>query len=267
MGTEAALPPIPNSIPLSNTRLERFFGVVRPAGRLYFNEKHPFESFFMTSSRTECSRCGTCCKNGGPAFHQIDKPLIESGLIPASDLFTIRRGEPVYDNVRQSHGRAETDIIKIKNSENSAACKFYDPESNSCEIYENRPEECRILKCWDTEEIEDFYTADRLTRAEFIGNISGLWDIVQDHQQQCPLEPVIRFIEKMKSSGQKDHDLEKKVNQILQYDHSIRLVIAEKAVLQSEMLDFLFGRPIHRILESLGLKAVQQDNRLIYKLY
>ena len=48
---------------------------------------------------SECVRCGTCCGKGGPAFHHEDKMLIEQGIILSKHLYTIRAGEPVYDNV------------------------------------------------------------------------------------------------------------------------------------------------------------------------
>ena len=49
-----------------------------------------------------CARCGTCCRKGGPSFHQADKKLIEKGLISSSQLYTIREGELAHDNVKQA---------------------------------------------------------------------------------------------------------------------------------------------------------------------
>ena len=72
----------------------------------------------MTESKidqtiTECSRCGTCCKKGGPAFHLKDKSLLAKGRIKMNAIYTIRQGEPVYDNVINEVIAAKTDIIKI----------------------------------------------------------------------------------------------------------------------------------------------------------
>jgi hypothetical protein len=47
-----------------------------------------------------CRQCGTCCRKGGPAIHREDKKLLENGHIPLRYLFTIRKNEPVYDNVQ-----------------------------------------------------------------------------------------------------------------------------------------------------------------------
>ena len=37
---------------------------------------------------SECMRCGTCCKKGGPSFHHADKTLIEAGVIESKYLYT-----------------------------------------------------------------------------------------------------------------------------------------------------------------------------------
>lgn len=112
-------------------------------------------------SVSECIRCGSCCKKGGPSFHKADKHLIEKGIIQLKYLYTIREGELAYDNVRQCLIAPEGDIIKIKEDKNSRACVFFEERGNRCGIYENRPEECRALKCWDTREIEAIYSKNR----------------------------------------------------------------------------------------------------------
>ena len=86
-----------------------------------------------------CRRCGTCCKKGGPAFHQADKALIESGEIPSKYLYTIRKGEMAYDNVRRCLEPAGSDIIKIKGKGTSWTCLFFDEAQAACTIYDNRP--------------------------------------------------------------------------------------------------------------------------------
>ncbi|MCK7469942.1 MAG: hypothetical protein MZU95_03395 [Desulfomicrobium escambiense] len=36
----------------------------------------------MTPSLPSCSRCGTCCRKGGPALHQEDRQRVEQGADP-----------------------------------------------------------------------------------------------------------------------------------------------------------------------------------------
>ncbi|MBT8367361.1 MAG: YkgJ family cysteine cluster protein, partial [Deltaproteobacteria bacterium] len=90
-----------------------------------------------------CTRCGTCCQKGGPSFHQEDRMLIDKGVIPARCLFTIRRGESAYDNVKGCLMPVDSDIIKIKGKEGTWTCIFFDAHNKGCSIYSHRPLECR----------------------------------------------------------------------------------------------------------------------------
>ncbi|MFZ5564956.1 MAG: YkgJ family cysteine cluster protein, partial [Thermodesulfobacteriota bacterium] len=94
-------------------------------------------------ARTACARCGTCCGKGGPAFHACDRPILESGRISLADIYTIRTGEPVFDNVAGRLDTAPEDIIKIRSVDGGTACLFYRPDGHACSVYENRPMECR----------------------------------------------------------------------------------------------------------------------------
>ena len=213
-----------------------------------------------------CTKCGTCCKKGGPAFHITDASLIETGAIPIKFLFTLRQGEPAYDNVKDCVIPVEADIVKIKSRLNSSVCLLFEEKDHCCGIYEKRPLECRILKCWDTRDIVDCYGKDRLGRKDLVGNIHGLWEMVEDHQKICALPPILDFVENLKSSGLKDLQREKAVSDIISYDLSIRELAVEKGNMDPEMLDFLFGRPLPVLLESLGLYSVRHSGKLIFKV-
>ncbi|MBU4318702.1 MAG: YkgJ family cysteine cluster protein [Proteobacteria bacterium] len=213
-----------------------------------------------------CTKCGTCCKKGGPAFHNTDASLIESGAIPIKFLFTLRQGEPAYDNVKDCIVPVETDIVKIKSRIHSATCLFFEEKNRHCGIYEKRPLECRVLKCWDTGDIVACYAKDRLTRKDLMGNINGLWDMVKDHQETCALPPILEFVENLKSSGLKDPQREKAISETIAFDLSIRALAVEKGNMDPEMLDFLFGRSLPTLLESLGLCAIRQNGKLIFKV-
>ena len=201
---------------------------------------------------SECQRCGTCCQKGGPAFHQADKRLIEEGVIHSKYLFTIREGELAYDNVRQCLEPARTDIIKIKKQKDSLTCIFFNERQSACNIYENRPSECRALKCWDTKELEDLYAKMRLTRKDLISEIEGLWSLIKDHQERCNYDTIQGLVKAIKTS--KDDEARKKLNEIILFDIEIRKLVVAKAGLEAEILDFLFGRPLNQTLKNFGLK-------------
>lgn len=212
----------------------------------------------MSKVITECIRCGTCCKKGGPSFHIEDKMLIEKGIILLKYLYTIRDGELSYDNVKESILPAASDIIKIKGQKDSWTCIFFNEKENECTIYDNRPLECRALKCWDTLEIEKIYFKNRLTRKDLISTIEELWGLVEDHQKRCSYIKLKLFIDAL-NKDKKDETL-KGILDIIEYDARIRELVVQNGGLDPEMTDFLFGRPITETIKMYGFKIIKQDN-------
>ena len=211
---------------------------------------------------SECKRCGTCCKKGGPAFHHADKILIEEGLIHSKYLYTIRKGEWAYDNIKQCLEPVSSDVIKIKGKNKSLTCIFFDEPQNACRIYENRPIECRALKCWDTKALEDLYAKKRLTRKDLISEIEGLWGLIKDHQERCNYNTIQKLVDALKSN-MRDNERQK-LNEIIQFDTEMRKLVVSTAGLDAEMLDFLFGRPLIQTIQKLGLKVQQKGKKNIF---
>jgi len=207
---------------------------------------------------TECSRCGTCCKKGGPCFHLEDKILIEKGIILSKYLYTIREGELFYDNIKECILPAVSDIIKIKGQKESWTCIFFNEKENECTVYDNRPIECRALKCWDTREIEKIYSKNRLTRKDLLSNVEGLWGLVEDHQKRCSYEALTLFIDILKKEN-KDKAL-KGILDIIEYDAQIRELVVQKGGLDPEITDFIFGRAITETIRIYGFKLKKQDD-------
>jgi Fe-S-cluster containining protein len=210
---------------------------------------------------TECRRCGTCCKKGGPSFHIEDKVLVEKGIILSKHLYTIRKGERSFDNVKGCILPASTDIIKIKGRKGSWTCVFFDEKNNECTIYDTRPMECRVLKCWDTREIEKIYAKNRLTRKDLISSIEGLWDLVEDHQKQCAYDLLTIFVDAL-NKDKKDVALIG-ILEIIEHDKKIRELVVRKAGLESDLTDFLFGRPITETIKMYGLKIEKDGERYL----
>jgi Fe-S-cluster containining protein len=206
----------------------------------------------------KCNRCGTCCKKGGPCFHLEDKMLIEKGIILSKYLYTIRAHELCYDNVKNSNLPAASDIIKIKGKKDSLTCVFFNETQNECTIYDNRPLECRVLKCWDTREIERIYAKNRLTRKDLLSTVEGLWGLVEDHQKRCSYKKLEFFIDTLKKD-KKDKAL-KDILDIIKYDAQIRELVVKKGGLDPEMTDFIFGRPITETIRMYGFKIKKQGN-------
>jgi Fe-S-cluster containining protein len=193
-----------------------------------------------------CRRCGTCCRKGGPAFHLADRPLIEKGTIPLRHLFTIRKGERAKDPIRGVVRPVSTELIKLKGSANTWTCTFFNERDLSCRIYTDRPLECRLLKCWDTTDVEEITDRECLTRRHLLEGVTGLWDLVAEHEVRCSCEKLAEMMAHFKKEGQKK--TEKAIAEILNYDRHLRRLVVEKSRIDPEILDFLFGRPLEKIL-------------------
>jgi Fe-S-cluster containining protein len=212
--------------------------VVRPI-------KHQNNASVPTATFT-CRRCGTCCRKGGPAFHLADRSLIEEGTIPLRYLFTIRKGERVKDPIHGVVRPASTELIKVKGGANTWTCTFFNEQDSSCGIYSGRPLECRLLKCWDTTDVEEITARNCLTRRHLLEGVAGLWDMVAEHEARCSCEKLAEMMAHLKK--ERWEKTEKAVAELLNYDRHLRRLVVEKSRIDPEILDFLFGRPLEKIL-------------------
>ncbi len=195
---------------------------------------------------TECKRCGTCCKKGGPSFHIEERALIEDGFIPAKYLYTIREGEPVRDNMSERVVYAPSDIIKIKGQKTGWTCFFYDETEKRCAVYEYRPLECKLLNCRDTGEIERVFGKNLLTRKEIMGSVGGLWELIVEHDKRCSYKEIKKLADE--PGNTKKRGLYPKIAEIIEYDKTVRELVVKKGQIDSELLDLLFGRPVSSII-------------------
>ena len=207
----------------------------------------------------ECERCGTCCEKGGPSFHLADKTLIEKGAIHTRDLYTIRKGEKVRDNVFNGLIRADSDIIKIKGKDGAWVCCFYNSENKACTIYEKRPLECRVLRCWNTKDIEALYNKERLKREDLLREVEGLWSLIEDHEQRCSYEKMTRVMKDIEGNFQRTAVAS--VMEMVRYDLEIRKLVVEKGNMEADMTDFLFGRPLAETISMYGYRLKITDGK------
>lgn len=214
-----------------------------------------------------CRRCGTCCLKGGPALHIEDRELVETGKIALKDLFTIRKGEPAYDNVAGVIQFADSDIIKIAARPGGGqACLFFSENPPACGIYDHRPVECRTLKCWDPGPMMALYHRRRLTREHLLSKIAGLWDLVQDHQGRCSYGRIETLVESLKRAYG-DDDAQKELSEMIRYDSSLREATIERTGYDARMLTFLFGRPLVETIRLFRLRFVQRDGVTVLQPY
>lgn len=214
-----------------------------------------------------CRRCGTCCLKGGPALHLEDQELVETGKIALKDLFTIRKGEPAYDNVAGVIQSADSDIIKIAaRPGGDQACRFFSENPPTCRIYNHRPVECRTLKCWDPRPLMALYHRRRLTREHLLSKIDGLWEMVQDHQARCSYGHLEALVESLKKA-QGDDEVQKELLEMIRYDSSLREVTLERTGYDAGMLTFLFGRPLVETIRMFRLRFVKRGGVTLLEPY
>lgn len=213
--------------------------------------------------RTQCERCGECCKAGGPALHLADRELFERGVLGYEHVYTLRAGEVVHEQVRGGLVRLETEMIKVKGIGGGVGgqwtCGFYRAEAG-CEVYEDRPVECRALKCWDTADLEMMYMQERLTRRDLIDPGSALGQVVADHERMCP---VGRLWDLAAALDAEEADAAREVLSLVRYDESMRQAFMHKAQVGPEYLDLFFGRPLGATMHQFGLELEDREGTLI----
>ena len=186
--------------------------------------------------------------------------LVDKGVIPSRYLFTIRKGEFAYDNVKGCLMPVDSDIIKIKGREDTWTCVFLDEAEKECSIYNDRPLECRALKCWDTRELEQIYAGRRLTREDLISEVEGLWDLIKHHQERCNYAKIQDLIKDL--DGRHRVDAQRGLAGIIRYDMEIRELVVSQAGIDRDMLEFLFGRPLSKTLKNYGIKVRRQGKKI-----
>ena len=203
---------------------------------------------------TRCRRCGTCCKKGGPSLHREDRALVESGVIPARCLFTLRCGELARDNVRGTLAPLDRELVKIKGRTGSWTCRFYDRDGRGCGIYAHRPLECRVLNCRDTRRIEAVYAKRCLTREDLLAGVQGLWDLVADHETRCAYDRLGELVGQGVDARTGQLAGETGILEMMRYDTHLRRLVVETGHMDATMLDFIFGRPLSETIVMYGIR-------------
>ncbi|MBW2204805.1 MAG: YkgJ family cysteine cluster protein, partial [Deltaproteobacteria bacterium] len=118
--------------------------------------------------RTHCIRCGECCLRSSPSLQLTDAPLVNEDVIKRSDLYAVRVGELIQDNIRDELKINDRELIKVREKESGGGCIFYDDAEKRCTIYGQRPAQCKALTCWDEREFMRVYEGPKAGRKEII---------------------------------------------------------------------------------------------------
>ena len=129
-------------------------------------------------------------------------------------------------------------------------------------MYDERPVECRALKCWDTADLEMMYLRDRLRRLDLIDPGSALGQVIAEHEKACP---VGRLWELAADLDMGNPDAAMEVLSLVRYDESLRQAFMYRAEVGAEYLDLFFGRPLAAAIHQFGLELEDRDGMLLVR--
>ena len=216
----------------------------------------------MPQVRTECIRCGTCCQKGGPALHTEDLPLILQNKIQLEHLVTIRQGEPAVSPLGDKLEYLQAEIIKLKGQANDWACLFFDRQNSSCLIYQHRPIECTLLKCWDTDDLERIINKNLLCRTDIIADNSPVLELIATHEEECSLGGLESLLSSL-SEKSLQNEVMAELTDMVRKDMAIRAHALSTPDFPDEIELFVFGRPLFKILHNFGI-VVQELGGILY---
>ena len=208
------------------------------------------------TGRICCVRCGECCLGSSPTLHKEDVSLVGKGPLRRSDLYTIRAGELVRDNVRGRLETAREEIIKVRERPERGGCIFYSGPDRGCAIYEQRPSQCRALKCWDDTEFLQVYGGPRAARREIIDD-ENLLRVISEHEKRCSYSLLESYVRRIRREGEGPV---RKILEILRFDHRIRLLIPQKLPVDPDEINLILGRPLTETISMFGLKVVNEPD-------
>lgn len=206
----------------------------------------------MTNSTDtpSCRRCGECCLKGGPALHREDLELVRPGLIARESLMTLRRGEPVHENVAGAVGGLAAEVVKLAGAGGGHACVFYDRAAKACLIHGNSPAECRALFCEDTSALEAIYRKGRLTRADLVDTGGGLWELIEYHDAAFGAGEAAGLAREARAG---DSAALARLREVIRAEAAFRREFAAKTGVSAREMDFYFGRALGVVCKPFGL--------------
>ena len=150
----------------------------------------------MERPRDHCIRCGECCLRSSPSLQITDVPLVYESVIKRSDLYSVRVGELVRDNIRGKLKVTDKELIKVREKESGGGCIFYDGAEKRCTIYGHRPAQCRALACWDESEFMRVYAKPKAGRKEIIHD-QTLLRLIDEHEKRCAYSLLDRYVKQI----------------------------------------------------------------------
>lgn len=219
----------------------------------------------MPEVQNECIRCGACCLKGGPALHHEDRKLILQNTIRLEHLVTIRQGEPAVSPLGDKLEYLQAEIIKLKGQANDWACLFFDRQNSSCLIYQHRPIECTLLKCWDTNDLEMIINKKLLCRTDIINDDSPILEQIAIHEEKCYLAGLEDLLSSL-SVRSLQNEVMAEFTDMVRKDMGIRAQALSAPDFPEKNELFVFGRPLFIILQNFGIMVQELGGTLYLRI-
>jgi len=198
---------------------------------------------------------------GGPALHLEDRKLLLQKFIDRESLITIRKGEPVFSLDENRPEWAKHEFVKLKGKNVEWSCIFYDQNQFSCSLYEHRPLECIVLKCWDTAELEATAGKELLSRLDIISSHEPIVEYIQKHEKECCLESLVQL--SMKQNWDINKNTLAELTELVNKDLSLRSEALTNLNFNLALELFYFGRPLFKVLSQFDLLPREVDGKIL----
>ena len=204
-----------------------------------------------------CIRCGECCRGSSPTLQLEDAALVKGGGIETAQLYTIREGELVWDNVQKKLNVTREELIKVRETTGSeTGCVYYNEDVKACRIYDQRPAQCRALECWDVSEFERVYAGPKAKRRDIIRD-GVLLGLMEEHDRRCSYRKLGIVVRQIEEKGEKAVE---RIIETLKFDYALRPLVSKKLGIPLYEMELVFGRPLMETLIMFGLRVIKQPD-------
>ncbi len=210
------------------------------------------------ATRAECLRCGDCCRKSGPTLFTDDLRLFTDGLLQRNMVYTLRRGERVLLPDGTGTMALKEETLKVRENPETGHCMFLDNDIDQCQIYSERPLQCRAQACWDTSDIEQAISEEkRLNRSHVVRPDEPVAEAIVAHEARCSVAALTELFKELSEGYEPAVD---SIKAALAYDTQLRPLLSEKLPLPADELDFYFGRPLVDLVEMFGVRVVTEGD-------
>jgi Fe-S-cluster containining protein len=204
----------------------------------------------VEASREACLRCGECCLRSGPTLLLSDLQLLQDETITWKDLYTLRPGD--MGTSREGTPVAlQEERLKIREVPGSQQCMFFLAATQSCRIYETRPEHCVRQQCWG-EPPPPPAPEEFLTREHIFAQVPEIQDLIRAHEERCNLTTFRKSLEELAAGRE---DASEALFEALHFDHYLRKMFEEEWGLTPAVTELILGRSVTSFLKDMGFQA------------